>query len=138
MMQTIELKSAPELKRLVLAAFPDYRKKSVFLSVFGERGVNVNSYWDGGSRAVYALVEMATMRRKALPTGSHPYFDISSRGLAGQETPDVAVDHVGNVTLKRLPEGIALIEGGTFCGKPATAHIRVNAANMAKYLTAAA
>lgn len=138
MMQTIELKNAPDLKRLVLAAFPDYRKKSVFLSVFGEHGVNVNSYWDGGSRSTYVLVNLATMQRKAMPTASHPYFDIARQGMAGQETPDVAVDHVGTVTLKRLPEGIALIKGGTFCGKPATAHIRVNAANMAKYLTAAA
>ncbi len=135
-MQTIELKNAPDIKRVVLAAFPTYKKHKVMLSVFGEHGVSINSYWDGGSRSEYVVVDMATGKRHALPTHSHPYFDVSRRGLASTENADVQVDHVGNVTLKHLPEGLALVEAGTFCGKPATAFIRVNAANMAKLLPA--
>jgi hypothetical protein len=34
-----------------------------------------------------------------------------------------------------LPEGFALIEAGTFCGKPATAHIFLNPANITKLLS---
>ena len=58
------------------------------------------------------------------------------RGLASTENADVEVDHVGNVTLKRLPEGFALVAAGTFCGKAATAHVYLNPANMARLLAA--
>jgi hypothetical protein len=56
--------------------------------------------------------------------------------LASTENADVEVDHVGNVTLKRLPEGFALVAAGTFCGKAATAHVYLNPANMARLLAA--
>jgi hypothetical protein len=136
MTTTIELKTAPELKRLVTAAFPGYKKHRAFLCVFGERGHNINSYWDGGSRSEYAIVELATMRRQSLPTASHPYFDVARNGLANAESDVISVDHVGNVTLKILPDGFALVEAGTFCGKQATACIYLPASNMPKYLTA--
>ena len=133
-MNTIELKTAPEVKRVITAAFPSYKKHAAFLSAFGECGVNINSFWDGGSRSEFAIIELATMARKPLPTRTHPYFEIAARGLTNQEDQNISIDHVGNVTLKRLPEGFALIEAGTFCGKSATAHIYLNPANMAKLL----
>jgi len=133
MYQTIELKSAPEVKAVVLAAFPSYRKQKATLSVFNG-GVNINSYWDGGSRSEYAVVELASLQRKRLPTHSHPYFDVARHGIVNVETQDVAVDRVGNLTLIRLPAGFALVSAGTFCGKPATAHVYLNAGNMAKLL----
>jgi hypothetical protein len=135
-MQTVELKTAPEVKALIQRAFPGYKKHSAFLSVFGEHGKSINSYWDGGSRDTYTLVEIGTGRIKPLPTSSHPYFDIARQGMLNADSPDVSVDHVGNVTLKHLPEGLALIQSGTFCGKPATAHVYLPAANMAKLLPA--
>ena len=135
MYQTVELRTAPEVKRLVLAAFPSYRKLRASISVF-TGSVNVNSYWDGGSRSEFAIVDLATMQRKSLPTRTHPYFDVAARGMTNAENEIVKVDHVGNVELKVLPEGFALVEAGTFCGKPATAHIYLNPANMTKYLTA--
>ena len=124
----------PEVKRVVLAAFPSYRKHGAVISEFPEHGVNINSYWDGGSRDEYAIVELASNTRKALPTSTHPYFDVARRGLVNPESPDVAVDHVGNITLKHLPEGFALVSAGTFCGKPATAHVYLNPANLTKLL----
>jgi hypothetical protein len=133
MMNTISLKTAPEVKRVVTAAFPSYKKHSAFLSVFNG-GVGINSFWDGGSRDEFAVVELATGHRKVLPTRTHPYFDVAVRGLTNTETQDIEVDHVGNITLKHLPEGFALVSAGTFCGKPATAHVWVNAANMTKLL----
>lgn len=133
MIQTVTLKTSPEVKRVILAAFPSYKKHSAFLSVFNG-GHSINSYWDGGSRDEYAIVELATLTRKTLPTRTHPYFEIAARGLCNQETQDVHVDHVGNVTLKHLPDGFALVSAGTFCGKPATAHVFLNPENMAKLL----
>ena len=132
----VTLKSAPEVRRVVEAAFPSYRKHKAYISAFNG-GVNINSYWDGGSRDEYAIVELASLQRRSLPTSSHPYFDVARHGSVNAETATVSVDHVGNITLKILPEGFALVAAGTFCGKPATAHIYLNPANMAKYLPAA-
>jgi hypothetical protein len=129
-MQTISLKAAPEVQQVIRAAFPGYKKHNAFLSAFYESGVQVNSFWDGGSKSVFVLIDLATLQHKSLPTSTHPYFDMRA---ASGETPDVTVDR-GCVTLKRLPEGIALVEGGTFCGKLATAHIYLNPANLAKLL----
>lgn len=136
MSQTIELKQANDVKRLIQAAFPNYRKTKCFLSVFDpEYGQRINSYWSGGSRDEYVVIELSTFHRHPLPTQSHPYFDIARHGLANLENAHVTVDHVGNITLKHLPEGFALIQAGTFCGKPATARVFVNAANLKTLLS---
>jgi hypothetical protein len=135
--QRVELKNAPEIKRVILAAFPNYRKKTASFSAFSESGQNINSYWDGGSRDYYAVVELATMKRGTMPSSSHPYFDVARYGMANKEDGVVKVDHVGNVTLKVLPEGFALVQTGVFCGKEASAHVYFNPANLAKLLPAA-
>ena len=134
-MQTLELKQYPEVKALIVAAFPVYRKLKAYVSVFPSCGIGINSYWDGGSRREYAIVELATMRRHALPTSTHPYFDVVRKGAADTETAALAVDGRGNATLKMLPDGFALVKAGTSCGKPATAHVYVNMANMPQQLT---
>ena len=134
MIEAIDVKSAPEVKRVILAAFPEYRKQRLYLTVFPEHGVQINSYWDGGSRDYFAIVELASLRRMPMPTATHPYFEVAARGMANQSTQFVESDHVGNITLKMLPEGYALVQSGVFCGKPATAHVYLNSANMAKLL----
>ena len=136
-MITLELKTVPDLKAAIQAAFPRYARHKAFVSVF-HPGVRVNSYWDGGSRSEFAVVELETLTRHELPTASHPYFDIARKGLTNAATPDgaVKVDHVGNVELQILPDGFVLVEAGTFCGKPSTAHVFVPASNMPKFLTA--
>lgn len=133
-MQTIELKDSPEIKHAILATFPNYRKQRAFLHEFGPSGKNVNSYWDGGSRSEYAIVYLPTMQRKALPTSTHPYFDVVRAGAAGSENQDIAIDARGNATLKRLPPDFALVEAGICCGKPATAAVHMNADNLTKFL----
>lgn len=135
MYQTVTLKTTPEVKAIVNAAFPSYKKHKASISTFYE-GFNINSYWDGGSKGEYAIVDMVTMQRKALPSRSHPYFDIAAKGLANQSNDIVETDHVGNVKLKILPEGYALVQAGFFCGKPATACVYVNPSNLAKLITA--
>lgn len=132
--QYVELKAYPEVKELIRVAFPDYRKKKAFISSFTS-GKNINTYWSGGSRPQYVLIDIVTKQIKTLPNASHPYFDIAAKGLSNKETDAVKVDHVGNVTLQFLPDGIALIEAGTFCGKPAIAYVYLNENNFNKLLT---
>jgi hypothetical protein len=134
---TVQLKDAPEVKAIIEKASGKYSKRKAYISVFPEHGIQFNSYWDGGSKSYYTVIELATMRVKDTPmTSTHPYFDVARQGFVNMETADVAVDSKGNLTLKRLPEGFALVETGIFCGKTATAHVYLNPANMAKYLTA--
>jgi hypothetical protein len=129
----IALSTRPEVKAVLKAGFPSYNKRKCYVSVW-PGSQRINSYWDGGSRDEYAIVELATLRRHPLPTSTHPYFDLAGKGIHSVEDQHVIVDHVGNVTLKHLPEGFVLISAGTFCGKPATAHIWVPAANMPRLL----
>lgn len=129
----VKLKEHPEVKAIVTAGFPSYRKLSASISPFGS-GVRINSYWDGGSRSEFAIVDMTTGRRMPLPTSTHPYFDVARHGAVNVDSPHLAIDHVGNATLKVLPEGFALVEAGTFCGKAATAHVYLNDANLTKFL----
>ena len=131
----VHLRNAPEVKRVIQAAFPEYRKLKAYLSAFPEGGKQINSYWDGGSRSYYKLVHIPTLQSYfAGPLTSHPYFDIERHGMALKQDDYVTVDHVGNVTLKTLPESWALVESGIFCGKPATAHVYLNLANLTKLL----
>jgi hypothetical protein len=134
MYNKVKLSTTPDLNQVIQRAFPSYRKLNCFVTTFPEAGVNINSYWDGGSRREYALVELSTMQRKSLPTNSLPYFDKASRGMANLENPAVSTDHVGNITLKYLPVNFVLVEAGTFCGKSATAFVYVNPENMPKLL----
>lgn len=134
-MEKVTLQFSPEVKAIVSAAFPDYRKRVAYVAAFGGR-MNINSFWDGGSRSEYAIVDLASFRRKALPTATHPYFDIAVHGLANQESQAIESDQAGNCYLKALPEGFAIVQAGTFCGKSATAFIYVNPANLAKLLKA--
>lgn len=135
-MITVELKTNFDLKRIISAAFPDYKKKTAWISPFSERGVQINSYYDGGTRSLFAIVNLETGECKPLPTQTHPYYNIAAKGLTDQSNGVLSVDRGGNVTLMVLPEGYALVEAGSFCGKPATAHIFLNSANMPKYLEA--
>lgn len=131
----LELKKFPDLKTLIAAAFPSYKKHKAFVRPF-YGGININSYWSGGSRDEYAVVEISTLRRKSLPTTTHPFFDIVNQGMASMSNAHVSADHVGNVTLNFLPPGYVLVAAGTFCGKPTTATVYFNPADMPKLLEA--
>ena len=130
--RAIELKTAPELKRLLSAI--GYKKHKCYVSVFPTSGMDINSYWDGGSRDEYTLVDLVSGRPRSMPSSTHPYFDIARKGIVG-ENEVLSVSDRGNITLKILPENFALIRTGTFCGKAATAHIFVPLANMPRLLT---
>jgi len=134
-LETVSLKTAPFLKRLIQTVFPEYRKHNCFLTAF--HPTQINSYWNGGSRDYFAIVDLETMKIRPMPTSTHPFFEVVQNGLANKHNDVVSVDHVGNVMLNLLPEGFALIRSGIFCGKPGTACIYVNEANLVKCLPAA-
>ena len=121
----------PEVKAIVLAGFPSYRKRVCFIVPFHE--TTLNSYWDGGSRAEYAIVHIPTLKTRQLPTNTHPFFDISGKGITGEDE-NVSIGPSGSIVLKNLPENFALIKAGTFCGKPATAFVYLNPLNIRKLL----
>jgi hypothetical protein len=133
-MQRIALKTAPEIQRIIKLAFPSYRKRAAYLSPF--RPTAINSYWDGGSRDEFVLVNLDTSRAVPLPTATHPYFDVAAKGLVNKSSDTISVDRVGNITLQQLPDNHALIQAGTFCGKPATARVLLNPVNITPMLEA--
>jgi hypothetical protein len=115
----------PEIAQL-LAAVPGLRgKRSADIRVLEFRGPQtVNSYWSGGSRAEYVLVNLITRETWSVPT-SHPYFDRADNG-----------DRCGNLELRELPPDTCLISGGIFCGKPGSIAIHVRPENMTAMLPA--
>ena len=128
----VDLKTAPEIKKLLAAI--GYKKHKAGIAVFPESGMNINSYWDGGSRDEYTAVDLATGRARPLPTATHPYFDVARYGIAGENSM-LAVSDRGNITLKEIPPNVALIAHGTFCGKAATARVYFHPSNMPALLT---
>ena len=103
MMIELQLNTVPDVANVVRVAFPDYRKKKVFAQVFPERGQNINSYWDGGSKDVFTLVHLETKQRLPLPTQSHPYFDIVRGNLAKACFSDIiSVEHQESATAEQI------------------------------------
>ena len=134
-MQSVTLKDNPEIRRIVNSAAMNYRKQKAYVSEFSGK-VNISSYWDGGSKSYYTIVNLATGLCRNLPTSTHPYFDIAVQGMANQETPDVESDERGNLYLRRLPQGFALVETGIFMGKTAPAHVYLSPEDMPLQLSA--
>lgn len=73
--------------------------------------------WNGGTRAEYTLVELATGKRKPI---------IDSRPWPQSMWP------IGKT---ELPAGFVIVEGGTFCGKPARGCVYARAADVAPALS---
>lgn len=114
----IQLKTAPELLRVIRAAMPSYKKHTATLFVT-ERVTLSGTYWSGGSRSSYYAVDLATGVCSGAPHYNPPQFG------GPQRDPEVEV-----------PEGVAIVKGGIFMGKPATATVFINPANAAKLLPA--
>lgn len=74
------------------------------------------TYWDGGSRSEYRLVDISSGRQLSLS------YSVNPPQFGGYET---TVD---------LQRGQALIKFGTFCGKPATCYVTVLPCDLPKIL----
>lgn len=105
---------------VVAKCFPENRKDIKVETFKGPK--NVNSYWDEGSKSVYFLINLVTMEELPLPT-SHPVFDRKPNG-----------ERMGNLELNELPENVALVEGGWFCGKPSTVYVYLRPENFTKFI----
>lgn len=112
----ISLAQNPEIREVVRAVHPKYRKHNVILydALSLELG---GTYWDGGSRWIYDAVNLSTRRVESAAQYAPPQF--------GGPVNAPRVD---------IPEGVAIVRTGIFCGKPAVVTVFVNPANMAKLL----
>ena len=114
----LNLSSSPELARIVRAADNSYRKREASLQV-RETVCLSNTYWDGGSRSTYVAVDLVTLRSSA----------------AEQFAPG-AFGGPAAAPMVRIPEGIAIVQTGVFCGKTANATVYINPVNAAQLLPA--
>lgn len=108
------------IAEIVSKTFPNNRKDVKIAEFKGP--MNVNSYWDGGTREEYKLYCLKTKKTVSIPE-SHPYFNRRKSG-----------ERMGNIECTNIPKNYALICGGTFCGKPASVRILVHSANLQKLI----
>lgn len=81
----------------------------------GHTSVNVNSYWDGGSKSSYVVFNIDS-GMEVLPVGNAPFM------TSGR------LDYT-------LIIGDIVIETGTFCGKPATPRFMCRTEDSERVLT---
>jgi hypothetical protein len=112
----------PEIRRILDAARVNGKNNGDVVVKEFRGPISMNSYWDGGRKDEFVLIDLASYEVWHMPT-SHPYFD---RRPDGQR--------MGNVELAELPPGACLVQGGYFCGKPSTIRIHLRPENMAKLL----
>ena len=112
-MQTVTLSGFPEIARLMPQG---YKKRKAFIQS-REKITLSHTYWDGGSRSSYTIVNLTTGK-----TTYDSYATVPPQ--FGGVAPVVEIDN-----------DIAIIETGVFCGKPATASVFVSPENYNKLLT---
>ncbi len=117
-MEHVELKQHPEIARVVRAVAPGYKKHKAFFSVSESVSIS-NTFWDGGSRSTYTAVRLSD----GFSLGAPQYAPAAFGGP--REAPTAAI-----------PQGVAIVETGVFCGKTATAHVHICPADAAKLLKA--
>lgn len=99
-MEIVLLKSRPDIAALVKLVS---KKHKAFIATPRPEVTLRGTYWDGGSRSEYYKVHLASKHLQKLPSVSPPQFG------GPREEP-----------VHKLEPGYAVIEAGTFCGKPAT------------------
>lgn len=107
---------APEIRDIASKAFPGYSGRSFKVDTFSGP-MTLRSYWDGGSKTDYAIVNMKTGRSKPIPENGGPYGGKAFR-------------------ISKLPEGFAVVAHNTFTGKDMGITIYVNPENISKMLPA--
>lgn len=95
----------PFVKNILRAI--NYRKRKAYI-VLAERMSYSGTFWDGGSRNEYTAVNLDNFISVNGPQFAPPQFGGPN---------EVQFD---------IPIGVAIIQHGIFCGKPATAFIHIN------------
>jgi len=105
------------MKQIVAACYPAYRGRKYRIKA-QTHPLNVQSYWDSGSRSYFTFYNLGTKALAQVPAQS--IFDKQVRGA-------------DSVT---LPDGIICVEHSIFMGKDTGITIHVNPSNMAALLPA--
>jgi hypothetical protein len=106
--------SDPEVKRIALAAFPDYRGRSFQVQTF-QGPMDLSSYWSDGSRNYYSVIHMDTLKAADIPQGGSGHGDVPHR-------------------VSILPPNVAVVEHTIYMGKDLGITIYVNQENLSKLL----
>lgn len=121
MAETLKLRIGdPHVRKLVRAAFPTYRGRKV-RATFAESVTLYDTFWSGGTRSSYVLVDYDNAKLGRLPHYAPPQF-------GGPATPPVVT----------LTPGMVLVEHTIFCGKDVGITLHVHPDNAPKLLTAGA
>lgn len=88
-------KPSPILERICRAAFPSYGGRKWKLE--SRERLSTNSYWDGGSKDTFCIVEIATFLTKSIPS-------MNPLTVKAREPTDI-------------PAGAVIVEHSIFCGK---------------------
>ncbi len=110
---------APEVRAIAAIAFPGYSGKRFRVEPLSGN-MRLDSYWSGGSRDYYCLVNMETRQTIPIPENGTPFSN------GGQI-----------FTLDNLPLNIALCEHSIFCGKDVGVKIYVHPDNLNRFALAA-
>ena len=81
-MKSIKLKEHPEVFARDSRGITELQETKA--TIFEFRKPCINSYWDGGSKDVYALVRLTDLRSLPLPSSTHPYFDCHGANAQGE------------------------------------------------------
>lgn len=103
-----------KVKEIAKVGFPSYNGRIFKISKF-EGPMELRSYWDGGSRDYYAIVDLRTMRTAEIPQGGSGHGDVPYK-------------------ITSLPEGMAVVEHTYFSGKDLGLTVFVGEENMNKLL----
>ncbi len=106
--------TAPEVQEIARAAFPDYTGRKFSVAAF-QGPMNLASYWDGGSRTYYAVVDLNTKKSVEIPQ-SGTMFDKQTYRMT------------------TLPFNLAVVAHSIFMGKDGGITIYVNPDNLTKML----
>ena len=108
-----------DVRSIVNATFPDYRRRSVYVEA--RETVTLHDLnWSGGTRSEY---------RSCSVDGRPLENKVDLSGPAPWENP-----YEGKTIT--IPPGLVVVRGGHFCGKVSTLYIYVSPENMPKLITA--
>ena len=108
-MDTIYCSNDPHAEQIVRAAYPGATGRKI--KIEAARGaLNLSSYWSGGSRDYFVVINLATMRQATIPQ--------NGSGFDGE-----------TFRVSELPEGFAVIKHTIFQGKDLGFTIILNPAN---------
>lgn len=113
----MKIKITPMVRKLVSAAYPDYKGRKVYVST--KIPNDLSSYWDEGSRDYYCFIELETARVMPVET-NHPAFEPNKPRA-----------------LNALPLGFLLLKHSIFAGNDCGITIYCNESELARTAIAA-